>query len=291
MYIKPFNRNCKVSIAFRLTFIPHICLIVYNISIFDYKGFKMSDSRIEEIVNLLKTEKKVYVNDLSERFEVSKVSVRKYLAKIEDQGIAKRFYGGVSLIETELSENEAESIYSDSLWLSLAKKARQQIFDGDSIYIGSGRSCCVLARQLTGLKNLTVVTNNITALPELIKNVSRVYLIGGEVTSTDNQTLFSSWESPESLLNNIYVNKAFTSISGLDMKAGLTVDSIISTYIFKQIPSMANHWYLMADATKFNKISIYSVAELGQINTLITDRYPTAYAKRFSELNVEIMIG
>lgn len=251
----------------------------------------MSDTRIEEIIELLKKDKKVYVNDLSERFNVSKVSVRKYLSKIENQGIARRFYGGVSLIEETLPEDDTESIYSDPLWKSLAEKAREQIIDGDSIFIGSGRSCCVLARELAGFKNLTVVTNNITALPELIKNSARVYLIGGEVTSTDNQTLFSSWETPQSLLKNIFVNKAFTSISGLDMKAGLTVDSIISTYIFKQIPSMANHWYLMADSTKFDKISIYSVAELGQIDTLITDKTPAHYARRFAELNVEIMIG
>lgn len=251
----------------------------------------MSERRIEEIIDLLKKDRKVYVNDLSERFNVSKVSVRKYLSKIENKGLAKRFYGGISLIETSPFNEENGNIYSNPLCLSLAGKAREQISDGDSIFIGSGRSCCVLARQLTGFKNLTVVTNNITALPELINNASRVYLIGGEVTSTDKQTLFSSWESPQSLLDNVYVNKAFTSISGLDIKAGLTVDSIISTYIYKQIPSMANHWYLMADSTKFDRISIYSVAELGQINTLITDKYPVLYADRFAELNINIIIG
>jgi len=249
----------------------------------------MSDTRIEEIINILKKNKKVYVNDLSERFCVSKVSVRKYLSKIENMGMARRFYGGVSLIEADLSEDKNESIYSDPLWGSLAEKARQQIIDGDSIFIGSGRSCCVLARILTGFKNLTVVTNNITALPELIKNATRVYLIGGEVTTTDNQTLFSSWESPQSQLENIFVNKAFTSISGLDIKAGLTVDSIISTYIFKQLPSMAHHWYLMADSTKFDKISIYSVAELEQIHTLITDSVPEQYKQRLSELDIEVI--
>jgi len=251
----------------------------------------MTDNPIEEIKDLLKQQKKVYVNDLSEHFGVSKVSVRKYLAKIENQGFATRFYGGASLVETLRSNDPNESIYSDALWNSMAHEARKQIAEGDSIFIGSGRSCCVLAKQLTGLKNLTVVTNNITALPELIKNATRVYLIGGEVTSTDSKTLFSSWESPQTLMENIYVNKAFTSTSGLDLKAGLTVDSIISTHIFKQIPSMAHHWYLMADSTKFDKISIYSVANLDQIHTLITDSVPQNYAQRFTELNVEIILA
>ena len=249
----------------------------------------MSDSYIDKIKILLKQYKKVYVNDLSERFSVSKVSIRKYLAKIENQGFAMRFYGGATLNEKKPIDNEKEYFYSDPLILTLAQQASKLITDGDSIFIGSGRSCCVLARQLTGFKNLTIVTNNITALPDLIKNAAHVYLIGGEVTSTDDKTLFSSWESPQSLLKTIFVNKAFTSTSGLDLRAGLTVDSIISTYIFKQISSMAHHWYLIADSSKYDKIGIYPVAKISQINTLITDSIPPLYAKRFAELNIEVI--
>jgi len=251
----------------------------------------MSDNRIKEIKSLLKQHKNVTVNELSARFNVSKVSVRKYLANLENQGFARRFYGGASLVEAVSSDEATGSLYSDPLWISLAREARKQITDGDSIFIGSGRSCCVLARLLTGLKNLTVVTNNITALPELIKNATRAYLIGGEVTSTDNQTLFSSWESPQSVLGNIFVNKAFTSISGLDLKAGLTVDSIISTHIFKHIPTMAHRWYLMADSTKFDKISIYPVAKLSHLHTFITDTIPPQYAECFAELNVKVIMA
>ncbi len=251
----------------------------------------MSDSRIDEIKTLLKQHKKVYVNDLSSLFNVSKVSVRKYLAKIESQGIATRFYGGLSLIGTASASDTNDSIYTDQHWISLAQRARDEISDGDSIFIGSGRSCCVLAHELIGFKDLTVVTNNISALPDLHKNAARVYLIGGEVTSTDKQTLFSSWESPESQLGKIFVNKAFTSVSGLDLKAGLTVDSIISTYIFKHIYSNAHHWYLIADSTKYDKIAIYQVAELDRIHTLITDTIPHHYLERFAALNVEVLVA
>jgi DeoR/GlpR family transcriptional regulator of sugar metabolism len=249
----------------------------------------MAENQIEEIKALLSTTGKVYVNELSEMFNVSKVSVRKYLAKLENQGFATRFYGGASLAESARSDDPVESLYKDPLLKALALKAREQIADGDSIFVGSGRTCCILARELAGIQNLTVVTNNITALPDLIKNASRVFLIGGEVTSTDNKTLFSSWESPKLMLENIYVNKAFTSTSGLDLKAGLTVDSIISTYIFKYIPKMAQRWYLIADYNKFDKISIYSVADLNKIDTLICDTIPGQYIDSFKENNVNII--
>lgn len=249
----------------------------------------MTYSRTEEIMDILKANKRVYVNDLSNHFNKSKVTIRKYLTELENRGLAIRFYGGASLVETEEFKDEAQSFYSDPKRISLAHRACKQINDGDSIFLGSGRSCCVLAREMTGFKNLTVVTNNISALPDLNRNASQVYLIGGEVTSTDNQTLFSSWEAPPPMLHNIFVNKSFTSVSGIDLMAGLTVDSIISTYIFKQIATMAQYWYLISDSTKFNKMALYKIADLDNIHALIADNPPQQYVEKLTELNVKII--
>ncbi|MDC7226488.1 MAG: DeoR/GlpR family DNA-binding transcription regulator [Spirochaetales bacterium] len=249
----------------------------------------MAEKRIEEIKELLRTKGRVYVNDLSARFNVSEVSVRKYLSKLEADGVADRFYGGASLSAPASSLEQAEGFYANPLLQSLASTARRQIADGDSIFIGSGRSCSVLARMLTGLENLTVVTNNITAMTDIIKNAARVYTLGGEVTTTDGITQFSSWESPENLLKNIFVNKAFTSTSGLDLKAGLTVDSVISSYIFKHIPSMSHRWYLLADSSKFGKISIYSVAELNQLDSVISDNIPADYLQSFKKQGIDVI--
>ncbi len=249
----------------------------------------MSNNRIEEIKYFLKQNKKVYVSDLSNLYKVSEVTIRKYLTLIESQGYAIRFYGGAELVESPTPGKNIDSIYEDSHWIALARSACKQIQDGDSIFVGSGRSCCVLARELTGFNNLTVVTNNITALPDLIRNATKVYLIGGEVTTTDNQTLLSCWESPQSLLGNIYVNKAFTSVSGLDLKAGITVDSIISTYLFRNIPAMAHHWYLIVDSSKFDKIAIYPVAELSGIHAIISDDVPQKYQEFFEANDVQVI--
>lgn len=249
----------------------------------------MSKKRIEEVKRLLLEEKRVYVGDLSSRFQVSEVSVRKYLAELERQGYAVRFYGGAALADSSAITVPGETIFADPIRNALAHEAKRHVENGDSIFVGSGMTCCAFARVLTGFSDLTVFTNNITALPELVRNATRVYLIGGEVTTTDSHTLFSSWESPNAHLENIFVNKAFTSVSGIDVKAGLTVDSVISTHIFRQIPAMAHRWYLIADSRKFDKISIYPVARLNQIHTLITEHVPSRYRGYLKDTEVRIV--
>lgn len=249
--------------------------------------------RIDEIRNLLYVRKEVYVNELSEHYQISVVSIRKYLAELEREGIAKRFYGGATLIQEEtpdVRDKKSPAIFFENPELSqLAQRAAQNIEDGDIIFLGSGRTCCILAKLLHQFKNLSVVTNNITALDDLLACGARIYLMGGEVTSVDGKTLFSSPENPQNFMDNIRVNKAFTSISGIDPNTGLTVNSIISTYIYRCIPTIAQHWYMMASSDKFNRLSMYTVAGFEQIDYLITDSYPEEYEEIFEKNNITVL--
>lgn len=246
--------------------------------------------RLDEIKETLFRDGKVFVNELSEKYHVSEVSIRKDLTKLESQGFAIKFYGGAALAAPDADKNaETADFHQDPIRLALAKRALQEINDGDCIFLGSGRTCCILARLLAARKNLTVVTNNITAMNDLIGHVAKVYLIGGEVTTTDHKTLFSSWDQPQSFAENIFVNKAFTSISGLDLKAGLTVNSIISTYVYRHIPGMSHHWYLMVDLSKFDRIAIYPVAEIKDVNAIISNAFPEKYQEYLSENKVEMI--
>ena len=246
--------------------------------------------RLDEIRSLLYARKEVSVNDLCKYYKVSAVSIRKDLAKLEQEGVLKRIYGGGVLAEDFLPESKTPAICFDSPTLyNLAEVACSEIHDGDVIFLGSGRTCCILAKLLHRFSNLSVVTNNITALDDLLTSGVRIYLIGGEVTSTDGKTLFASPEDPSSFTQNIRVNKAFTSTTGIDMEKGLTVNSIISTYIYKYLPSIANKWYLMADSEKFNKMSMYSAAPITDVQCVITDKCPEDFRARFDECGIEVM--
>ena len=136
-------------------------------------------SRIEEIRKLLFTHKKVLVNDLSAQFGISRVSIRKDLQQLEDEGIAKRVYGGAVLADYALPSSLSN--VKDHTRIALAERACEEIQDGDSIFLGSGKTCCYLAKLLERFHNLSIVTNNITALNDLLKTDSRVYLLGGNL--------------------------------------------------------------------------------------------------------------
>lgn len=245
--------------------------------------------RIDEIRNLLLTRKKISVQQLCSYYKVSAVSIRKDLTKLEEEGFLERVYGGAVLAKQVPNVQKSPTICFDNpILYQLAEYACSCISDGDIIFLGSGRTCCILAKLLHKFSNLSVVTNNITALDDLLASGARIYLIGGEVTSTDGNTLFASPEDFTNFTRNIRVNKAFTSISGIDIDKGLTVNSIISTYIYLYLPTIANKWYLMVSSDKFNKLSMYSAANLNDVDTIITDSYPPEYQELFEQHQIEV---
>lgn len=256
----------------------------------------LQEERINEIRNLILKDKKVLVNDLCERFKVSDVTIRKDLLVLQKEGLIKKIYGGAllyeqpTLITSQSLQNPSNNM--DNYLIEkdkVAEIAVSQINDNDTIFLGSGATCCLLAKKLNRYKNLTIVTNNISALQDLLKFSCKLFVIGGEVTSVDSCTYFSSLEHVEQYLKSIYFSKAFTSCSGLDLNAGVTVNSIISTYIYRALSNINQRWYMMVNENKFNRTGIYKVAELDQIHCFICDNLPLNYEKYFEEKQISLI--
>jgi DeoR/GlpR family transcriptional regulator of sugar metabolism len=254
----------------------------------------LQEERINEIRNMILANKKVLVNDLCEKFNVSDVTIRKDLLILQKEGLIKKIYGGALLneqcslvpnrtMQLESTNNDVNHIDEKE---KVAELAISQLSDNDTIFLGSGTTCCLLAKKLHKYKNLTIVTNNISALQDLLSFPCKLFIVGGEVTSVDSCTYFSSLENASEYLRSIHFSKAFTSCTGLDLSVGITVNSMISTYIFRALSQMNQNWYMMVNHNKFNRTGIYKVAELEQIHCFICDDVPSDYKNYFEQKQI-----
>ncbi len=251
----------------------------------------MITKRLDYIKSALEHKNTVYVADLSESLRVSPVTIRKDLLLLENAGYATRFHGGAQIKRDVANFSVTKSFYDDERYIRIARLACEHIEEGDSIFLGSGRTCSVLAKMLDKFKKLSIVTNNVTALPDLTSQNHKLHLVGGEIISVDGKTYFASSHDPSQYLKNMYVTKAFTGITGIDMNAGLTVNSVISTYLYRYITGIANSWYLMADSSKFDRIALYTVEkDIGNVECYISDSICEKYTKYFDEHNIKHIV-
>jgi DeoR/GlpR family transcriptional regulator of sugar metabolism len=138
-------------------------------------------SREQVILSALRTTGRVAVSDLSARFGVSSVTVRKDLDALERRSLLRRVRGGaVSLGASDEGSFEARFTDSRDRKQAIAKAAAAAVRDGDVIAIDSSTTAFYLAQELVERRGLVVVTNGLRLATLFMEQSSaRVLVLGG----------------------------------------------------------------------------------------------------------------
>ena len=139
----------------------------------------------------------------------------------------------------------------------IAKKASSYINDGDTIFLDAGTSVGYLINYLQD-KNVTVITNGISHIPELLSLNIPTYLIGGKIKTTTSAIVgFDAVES----LKRYNFSKAFIGSNSKSDKGYSTPDheeAIIKKTAITQAASV----YFLCDTSKHNTDSLINFASL-----------------------------
>lgn len=139
--------------------------------------------RHEEILRILSRLRSVSVAELTDRLDVSEVTIRKDLSTLEEMGQLLRSRGGAELAEDKsirqtLNIRRREHLEQKR---AIAKRAATLVREGDTIFLDSGSTCMLLAKELCS-RNLRVVTNSLDVMTVLAdcQGLS-VICVGGEL--------------------------------------------------------------------------------------------------------------
>lgn len=136
-------------------------------------------NRLERIIQLVSQKKKIDVNSLSEQLDVSKVTIRKDLDKLESKGLLRREHGYAVLNSGD--DLNVRLSYNYNIKRRIAEKAAELVQDNDTIMIESGSTCALLAEVLCQTKrNIKVITNS-CFIANYIRQYSscQIILLGG----------------------------------------------------------------------------------------------------------------
>ncbi|MGM8212411.1 DeoR/GlpR family DNA-binding transcription regulator [Virgibacillus sp. W0430] len=232
-------------------------------------------ARREEIINILKTKDYAEISYLSQRFQVSEMTIRRDIEKLEKKDKVKRVYGGVRL--KEIGERELESPIDERKSTNtrekqaIAKEAAAYIKDGDVIAFDASTTAYELSRYIKFKKKVTVVTNNINIAVELSDDPEiTVILLGGFVRRTSLSLIGSSLSK---YLESIFIDKAFISCKALNFSDGIT-DSLMDEGEAKQaIIKRSNQLFILADHSKIDTIAFFKICPADRVDALITDAF------------------
>jgi len=242
-----------------------------NWGLMKFKDAISSTERVDGILQLIENSNHVTVDLICQKFKVSAATARRDLEFLSKQGSIKRVHGGAVAMHKIPSESpvfQRMSIYSDyKRRIGIATASIIQ--PGETLFLGSGTTVLEVAKNIKNIGDLTVITNSLLVIDELVncKNISVVDL-GGVVRHSEFSMIGNMTEAA---LSGLYADKVIIGIHGIDIEQGLTNHYLPETMTDRKILQMGKKIIIVADHTKCGVISTSQVAPISIINTLVTD--------------------
>lgn len=235
-----------------------------------------TQQRRRAIIERLNAEGEVSVDQLSEAFSTSEVTIRKDLAELENSGLLLRKFGGAVLLPSESSELSSETLSIRKQ--AIATKAASLVQDHNRIIIDSGSTTSALIPELKSKLGLVVMTNSLHVANNLLEqeNEPKVLMTGG---TWDAQSHSFQGKMAEQVLRAYNFDQAFLGAAGLDLDKGSTTFNEL-THLSRVMADVAVQVIVMAESEKLQRKIPNVELPWSKISVLVTDDQIDPKAKR-----------
>lgn len=249
--------------------------------------------RIQEIVKSLRHRNIVSIKDLTKRFGVSEMTVRRDLSLLENENVVELIPGGAVLKttardETEYLVAEEESVRAIEK-LKIGQRAVTLVEPNETIILDIGTTTEYIAKFLRDDLPVTVLTFTLNSLFAIYKKKNCRIIFAGGYYHPDIMT-FVSPEGTE-LIRRTRADRAFVSAAGIHAELGVTTVYPHELDIKKAILKSAQNRILVVDSSKFGKTKSVYFADLSDFQVVITDAgIPDEYSQFIRESGAELVI-
>jgi len=250
----------------------------------------LKDERHAQIRRLVEVRGQMTVSELSSQFNVSEATIRRDLEELDGHWLRRTHGGAVRLeraakeppILQRVNEQQAEKA-------RIGQAAVRLIQNGETIFLGSGSTVLEIAHAIPTELHLTVITNSLTVVNELAGRPQvELVVIGGMFRPSE---LSMVGHIAEHDIQEFRADRVFIGMRSIDCKQGFTNDFMPETLTDRTIMTIAPQVVVVADHTKFNRVSMVFVAPIIAAHRIITDNGITnEQAAEIREMGVEVIV-
>jgi len=233
----------------------------------------MSDSRRQQILDIVREVGAVSVDELLQRFDVTPQTIRKDLNRLCEERLLTRTHGGARLASSvENMSYEARRMLACDQKQAIGRAAADLIPDNASLFVNIGTTTEAVAQALLHHDQLMVITNNIN-VASLMRHYAqnKVVIASGEVRSSDGGIIGGA---AVDFIKQFKVDFAVIGASAIDADGALLDFDYREVKVSQAILSNARHVILVADATKHERTAPVRIGHISQVHSFVTDYCP-----------------
>ncbi|RJL07485.1 DeoR/GlpR family DNA-binding transcription regulator [Paracoccus siganidrum] len=247
--------------------------------------------RQSEILDLARSEGRVVVEALAERFNVTVQTIRRDLSELADAGMLDRVHGG-AVIRSGMSNigYEQRRRLNEDAKAAIARACAQAIPNNSSLFLNLGTSTEAVARELLNHRNITVVTNNMNVANILVGNESCEIMVAGGLLRRSDGGLVGDLAAQ--IIEQFKVDYAIIGTSALDEDGDLLDFDLQEVRVSKAIIRQSRRCFLVTDASKLSRSAPARIASLREIDMLFIDQpLPQALASKCAEWDTKVVVA
>lgn len=224
------------------------------------------------ILEYLQNNGQVSVETLTHHFKTTGTTIRKDLTQLYESGLVLRTYGG-AMLNREIGDRaiDHKTYINIALKKAIAEEAATLIHEGDSIIFDAGSTVAQMIPKLAKFNNLTIMTNSLHMVNELVAydNDQTIILTGGTFRRK-SASFHSNNELAIAAFKSYTFDKLFMGADGVDL-AGVVTTFNESYHGSVAMSKAAAKLILLVDSSKFGRRSPNVVCDLSEVDTIITD--------------------
>lgn len=228
-------------------------------------------TRKNQIRKLVLEKKSVTVSDLSKRFSVTEETIRRDLKSLEEAGVLIRTYGGAFIQEGVM--NDVQMTIREGAYVpnkqKIARKCAEFIQNGDTISLDASTTAFHICNEIKNTR-LTILTDSLKSI-NYLSEFENINLISTGGTLERNYFSFIGRAASQTI-REYYVDKVFVSCRSLDMEHGITEANEHIAAVRRLLIERANEVFLIADHSKFDKVSFVNICDFDKIDSIIVDQ-------------------
>jgi len=246
--------------------------------------------RQSEILDIARSDGRVAVEDLAQRFGVTVQTIRRDLSELAEAGQLDRVHGGAVLRAgvANIGYAERRSLNAEAK-TAIARACAAAIPDNSSLFLNIGTTTEAVARALLQHQNLTVVTNNMNVANILAASEGCDVIVAGGVLRRSDGGLVGDLTTQA--IDAFKVDYAIIGTSALDVDGDLLDFDPQEVRVSRAIIRQSRKCFLVADASKFDRAAPVRIASLSEIDAVYTDRpLPEALAARCRDWGTAVVL-
>lgn len=255
----------------------------------------MRVQRIDQIEAYIIENKTATLEELCEKFDISKNTIRRDINELVSRGNIEKVYGGVTVAEKKAGEYASLISYSErniknhEIKDRIARLAASYIGSGDSVFIDTGTTTINIIDYIADKENVTIITNSIEVAHKALSYPALRLIVLPGVLNHKTASLVGS--SCIESLRKFNIKKAFMACTCISLTNGVSNATHEEYEVKKAALLNSGEHYLLADHSKFNQTSLCTFGELSDFHYILTDVVPSGdYLETFKKYGIHLEV-